>query len=745
MTEPENPILECDLVMKGGIASGLVYPKAVAELSRRYRFRGIAGTSAGAIAAAVSAAAEYGRQQGVRCRHDGKEVTPFERLAAIPAELASGKPNTKLSQLFQPQPNTARYFKIALKGLTAGLRPIVFFLIKICSRGVILTSVVALLIGWAVGGPVGVVLAVAIGVPCAILAAVLSARKVVRALQHAIPENLYGLCTGRTVPGHSSPGLTDWLHELIQSLAGRSVDTRPLTMGDLWLLGNYNPEQRERLEGKESREIDLQLMTSNITQGRSHRFPNLMDWSGSLYFKREEFERLFPQAVVEWMVEKGRRTHPFADESLLSVPEGYYHLPWAEHLPVLFGARISLSFPFVLSAVPLYVFDLSILKDIEESEPPSEHAAYLNTLAEGKAADPAAEARWNEYWTQQMQRVPLKRCWFSDGGVTSNFPIHFFDGPLARRPTFAINLTTPTTKIINVGAPEAGGQARDKAWDYIFMPTANEDGAARVVRFNDFEKNGNKLIGFFSALFDTSRNWSDTEQIFMPSYRDRIVHVMLEPHEGGLNLEMPASVIESIGHRGRLAAQLLLARFDPHPAASDPKSGRPIVLTWNNHRWVRYRTFMAAIEQLLIEFGNIWKEERDHPERLPPGVVPLPELVKQASRELMSSPDSSCVTDYWWRSPEQMQHAQRVSETLAEIVASWTGPEQSFDAEAPPEYSAPPSRICGRSPLPKPTLRVVPSYDLVMGWGIPSDDLPEEILKNAPAPELPPEHYLATE
>ena len=36
MTESQPPTLECDLVMKGGIASGLVYPTAVAELSRRY-------------------------------------------------------------------------------------------------------------------------------------------------------------------------------------------------------------------------------------------------------------------------------------------------------------------------------------------------------------------------------------------------------------------------------------------------------------------------------------------------------------------------------------------------------------------------------------------------------------------------------------------------------------------------------------------------------------------------------------
>ena len=34
-----HPTAECDLVMKGGITSGIVYPPAVLELAPRYRFR----------------------------------------------------------------------------------------------------------------------------------------------------------------------------------------------------------------------------------------------------------------------------------------------------------------------------------------------------------------------------------------------------------------------------------------------------------------------------------------------------------------------------------------------------------------------------------------------------------------------------------------------------------------------------------------------------------------------------------
>jgi predicted acylesterase/phospholipase RssA len=43
--------------MKGGVTSGIVYPLAVCELAKEFRFVNIGGTSAGAIAAAVTAAA----------------------------------------------------------------------------------------------------------------------------------------------------------------------------------------------------------------------------------------------------------------------------------------------------------------------------------------------------------------------------------------------------------------------------------------------------------------------------------------------------------------------------------------------------------------------------------------------------------------------------------------------------------------------------------------------------------------
>ena len=44
----EDPKLVCNLVMKGGITSGIVYPPVVDELAKNYRFDHIGGASAGA-------------------------------------------------------------------------------------------------------------------------------------------------------------------------------------------------------------------------------------------------------------------------------------------------------------------------------------------------------------------------------------------------------------------------------------------------------------------------------------------------------------------------------------------------------------------------------------------------------------------------------------------------------------------------------------------------------------------------
>ena len=85
---------EADMVMKGGITSGIVYPLAVCEIAKKYQLRNVGGSSAGGIAAAFAAAAEHDRDGG-----------GYGKLAGLPARLGGD-----LSALFQPSEETAPAF-----------------------------------------------------------------------------------------------------------------------------------------------------------------------------------------------------------------------------------------------------------------------------------------------------------------------------------------------------------------------------------------------------------------------------------------------------------------------------------------------------------------------------------------------------------------------------------------------------------------------------------------------------------
>ena len=84
-----------DLTMQGGTTSGVVYPLAVCDLATAFRFRNVGGASAGAIAAALTAAAELGRSE--RVRHPESTPTPepspdTDPIVVAPAAQPAGSP-----------------------------------------------------------------------------------------------------------------------------------------------------------------------------------------------------------------------------------------------------------------------------------------------------------------------------------------------------------------------------------------------------------------------------------------------------------------------------------------------------------------------------------------------------------------------------------------------------------------------------------------------------------------------------
>lgn len=530
---PPAPDRYCDIVMKGGVTSGIVYPLAVCELAEKFRFVNIGGTSAGAIAAAVTAAAEYRRAHG--------DPHGFEQdVKGLPGTLASRRADgsTTLLSLFAPNPPTRRIFN-ALLGLlrVRGFRR-VFAAVGLPLRivpwhtilHVLLFAAVVAGMWWAsvsLTPPPALLLLclltlIGAAIPVTLLWCCFSATL------RAVVANKFGLCTG-FIPGRppeTAVPLTEWLADLLDRTAGKDGDpAAPLTFGDLLSVGRTG---RER--------INLQMMTTNLTHGRPYRLP--FD-QHNLYWDPEEFRDLFPERIISWM-----RMH-----SELHADGQRLRLPVTEHFPVIVAVRMSLSFPFLISAVPLWSADHS------RSENKRREKEHLPEM--------------------------LERSWFSDGGICSNFPVHFFDAPLPRWPTFAINL-----RPFHPDFTPAPDQRKN-----IWMPQDN--GQGRLEQWVRFDENGplRSAWGFVTAMVNTMQNWVDNSQLKMPGFRDRIAHVYLTEEEGGLNLEMKEKAIAFITERGRLAGKLLRDRFTGVDT--------DCVLTWDNHRWIRYRSTMTLLEKYL--------------------------------------------------------------------------------------------------------------------------------------------------
>lgn len=603
----EAPRLHCDLILKGGIVSGLVYPGAVCDLAAHYRFHNLGGTSSGAMAAAAAAAAEHGRRAG-RGEH-------FARLARVPAELSQapgrGQPS-RLLALFQAAPATRPLFDVFLAGLTPGARWLRLPLTLVGSfplaallgalPGTLLLAALASgasPLGLALGG----LAAAAVAVAGALLGALLGAA--LRALT-ALPDNCYGACTGYAAGAAGELSLTVWLADLLDELAGKPPRAAPLTLGDLWGGAGLPDEQR----------INLELMTTCLTQGRpvriAHEHPELTQ---QFYFRREELARFFPPWVMAWLLE-----HPRASERGDPAPDGLHRLPAMSDLPVVVAVRLSLSFPFLLSAVPLYAIDRS----------------------------------------PHVAGAPAQRCLFSDGGICSNFPIHFFDKPLPRWPTFGLNLRS---------FHPLQGPAADEAQN-VWMPSRNSDGRQPEWQPLDHVGRWGRLGAFAGQIVQTGLAWRDNAYLRAPGYFDRVAHIFLTDREGGLNLAMGPAEIERLARRGRAAAGLILERY-----AGPPPPG--VTLTWDNHRWARYRTLMLFIQPLLERLAHRY-EDRSYDERS------YGDLVRRGRGEP--------PTSYPFQAQER-EAAERGADVLIELHHAW----EAAGAD-----------MADNAPRPGPELRITP-------------------------------------
>lgn len=508
---PDQDLLECDLIMKGGITSGVVYPKAITRVAKKYRLRSLGGTSAGAIGATFAAAAEYRRQQA-----SSKEQAQdgFDALEAAAVEMGED-----MGSLFQPSPKLRSLFGILMALVAAGggskLGRIVKGLILGYPGQVIIAALISI-VPFGGGILTGSIALSAIGVLLfPVLGAVLIGWTLFATLTRDLPDHDFGLCSGKTQGQSTRPGFTNWIADQIDEIAGNVEPNGalgdPLTCGQL-----------------EDAGISIATMTTDLSSGRPFRLPMMtrIHW-----FSKSEFDALLPTRIVDALTRGKDPTDGTQDGG----PHDLYKLPVGPDFPVVLVARMSLSFPGLIQAVPLYRMDHGL-----------------------KGSEPNARAPW-------------RRCLFSDGGISSNFPIHFFDATVPGRPTFGITLAS--------WDPRRHGDTR------VNLPENPRGSAGLPV------KDIASLAGFAMSIVDTAKDWQDTLQARLPGYAERIVEIRLDDsNEGGMNLTMDKATIQKLMDYGEEAGEKLCEDFK-----------------FDEHRWRRAVTVLPEVEGFIEDFANAYE------------------------------------------------------------------------------------------------------------------------------------------
>lgn len=582
------PLLDCGLIMKGGVTSGVVYPAAIRALKDRFRFRSIGGASAGAIAAAAAAAAEWGRQRRGRGELPGHDA--FAELEKMEGELQGP---TFLRDRFVPDPSCAGLFRAfmaylgssaspapppprrtapiwkaepggwprAMRELARAARSFGGLLVsagralEVTFAGAPLATLAGCLGGawlmypyaaaasrWVAGGTLATDVLALLGFLLVSVAGAATGGVVAGALQlirlalrlERKGQLGYGICSGRSQRA-GSIALTDWLHRRLNEVAGLPADGPSPTLQELHDVAG----------------VDLNVITTNLTLAQPMVLPARRG-ARSFFFRKEEMERLFPPPVVRQLVDYGTKkaTHQLRFKQ---GEEGELLLfPLGPDLPLIVATRLSLSFPVLLSAVRLYSFT---------------QEAYEESGRGG---------------TVDLVRH-VEEHWFSDGGIASNFPIHLFDRWVPDRPTFGITLyDSPVRQVL--GQQERLRTSGAPAPPEVDLPDPTGFERARPPRFAI-----DGLGDFLRAVFNTAQSYRDTLQSSLPSYRERIVQVFLRPDEGGLNLNMKPETIRGIIEKGELAGRLLRDRYVEKEKAAYSSGFR-------EHQWVRLLVLLGQLE-----------------------------------------------------------------------------------------------------------------------------------------------------
>jgi hypothetical protein len=331
-----------------------------------------------------------------------------------------------------------------------------------------------------------------------------------------LPDHQYGFCTGQTQPGAEGPAVTDWIHKALQHIAFGDPDHPvPLTFGDL---RGADPDRPV---------IDLKVVTTNLSMRRPHTLPRLGMTAG---FVPKQWDKLFPKPVMTYLYETSKEW---------DLCKGSWLFPLEHQVPVVVAVRMSLSFPLLFTAIPLTIED-------------SERRAIVKSL--GGKPDKG-----------------FRTAHFSDGGISSNFPIHMFDAWLPTRPTFAFSLEDLLAD---------PGEVKTR----VALPASAGEGMGVQI------KELRSLTDFAWQILNSAKDWQDQLLSGLTGQRERIVHIYLTDKEGGLNLDMPAEVSRKLMAWGYEAGRKFTeGAFD-----------------FDEHKWRRLLALHQHLEGNLAAANSVW-------------------------------------------------------------------------------------------------------------------------------------------
>ena len=493
------------------------------------------------------------------------------KSADLPAWLgASGGSGSNLFSLFQPQDSTRPIYRALVAGLgKPASRWIVWGGAAIwrfkgaALLGALLGAFFVALslslggaLGW-LGVVLGLVLLLAGAVVGGALGLALRALSVLPAVRD-VPRAL-ARCGARPHPAHAVA------RPQINEAAGLAEG--PLTFGMLW-------EGPEGMGSSAARAIDLQVMTTDLTDGS----PAQMPWDGRHYFfDPQEMREYFPERVVTSIED-----HPASFDELEPGDVRSYGLerkqmlpllpmPDPEDLPVLVAARMSLSFPILISAVPLYAIDWTRTQNRDAKK----------ELRAGQGA-PCFRRRYLP--RKRQDALPQ-----DEALVLGRRPVQQLPGAPVRRTapepaTFALNL-----RGFHPDHPNPATEA-----EKVFLPKDNRGGFRRW-----HTRSPRAVKARWAGSWGHARDGAQLagqQPGAAGRYRDRIAHVSLSGEEGGLNLNMGKDKIDVLAERGRLAAVALAEQFAGESPGQVPTWG------WTNHRWTRYRVALAELQLWLSKY-----------------------------------------------------------------------------------------------------------------------------------------------